>query len=66
VFLLNNILSNLFIVLKKLKGSSASNYVIAQFQILQYLQQKTYTAVSLIMSQKCYLLAGLSDTYSHV
>jgi len=65
VFTEQNILSNLFIVQKNIKGSNASNCMVALL-FSDTIYKRNNRQLYLLTCLKCYLLlVGLSDTYLH-
>jgi len=57
LFLLNNILTNLFVVQKNFKGSNAPNGIIVQFEIL-LIKEKIDNSISYHASTKAICFGG--------
>jgi len=64
IFTEQNILSNLFIVQKNVKGGNSSNCMVLIFS--DTISKRNNRQLYLLTCRKCYLLlVGLSDTYLH-
>ena len=61
LILRNNILNNLFIVQKNIKGSKASNCMVVQFQIL-FVTKIISNSISVVPQKSYFLLVGRYDT----